>query len=603
MLKILGQYFKDILKPIGLVFGDIGTSPIYTLSFIFISIDITEHNVIGVLSLIIWTLIIISIMQYAWLTMSLSKRGEGGEIVLFEILAPLLGNDKKRKRIYSILTYIGISLLIGDGVITPSVSILSSVEGLGLVMPYIPHIVIILLAILVTVFLFSIQKRGSDKVSIAFGPIMFIWFILLGVLGVIYIFDYPSVFLALNPYYGIVFLFERGFSGIFILSSVILCTTGVEAIYADMGHLGRRPILKALSFVFIVLVIQYMGQCAFLLTVKNAKTILFNMVLNLTEFFYIPFLILSLFATVIASQAMISGVFSVVYQGIMTKIFPILKVKYTSAKVMSQIYINVVNKFLMFFVIIAIIAFNSSTALASVYGVAVTGTITISAIIIFTIFILKKLYVKAAFTVFALIVDLLFLIANSEKIPNGGYWSLIIAIIPFSLIMIFSFGQKTLHRSLQKTTLDTFAKKFKSYYENNVKLPGTALFCISTVKSVHPYIIKTMFKNNIIYEDNVLVNISKSNEPYGVDVTYQTITDGLKLFKVTAGYMEYIDLDYLLKLENIDEKVVFYGIEDIETTHKIWKIFSVIKKLTPSFVEFYKFPIEKLHGVTNRTNI
>lgn len=603
MFKIFNEYFKDILKPIGLVFGDIGTSPIYTLSFIFISMDINEHNVIGVLSPIIWTLIIISIIQYAWLTMSLSKRGEGGEIVLFEILAPLLGGDKKKKLFYSVLTYIGISLLIGDGVITPSVSILSSVEGLALVMPSIPHFVIIFLAIFVTVFLFSIQKRGSDKVSIAFGPIMLIWFILLGILGIIYIPDYPSVFLALNPYYGITFLFERGFTGIFILSSVILCTTGVEAIYADMGHLGRKPILKALGSVFVILVIQYMGQCAFLLSVKNAKTILFNMVLNLTELFYIPFLILSLFATVIASQAMISGVFSVVYQGIMTKIFPILKVKYTSAKVMSQIYIGAVNKFLMFFVIIAIISFNSSTALASVYGVAVTGTITISATIILTIFILKKLYIKAIFTGFTLIVDLLFLIANSEKVPNGGYWSLIIALIPFSLIMIFSFGQKTLHRSLQKTTLETFAKKFKQYYEENVKISGTALFCISTVKSVHPYILKTMFKNNIMYENNVLVNISKSSEPYGVDVMYQTVTDGLKLFKVTVGYMEHIDLDYLLKLESIDEKVVFYGIEDIETKHRVWKIFSVIKKLTPSFVEFYKFPTEKLHGVTNRTHI
>lgn len=603
MVSFLKRQFLEILKPIGLVFGDIGTSPIYTLSFIFLNVELTRDNIIGVLSLIIYTLVLIAITQYAWLAMSLSRRGEGGEIVLFEILSPLLNSPLKRK-FFSVLTYIGVSLLIGDGVITPSISILSSVEGINLIVerPF-SCFFLTIIASIITIILFKIQKKGSDRVSKAFGPIMMIWFLVLGTSGIVALFYNPIVLKALNPYYGMSFLFKKGFSGIFILSSVILCTTGVEAIYADMGHLGRRPILKALGFVFVVLVLQYMGQSAFLLMTMDSSNVLFKMILHQAAPLYIPFLILSLMSTVIASQAMISGVFSVVYQGISTKILPIFKVMYTSEKFKSQIYVGAANKFLMFFVLIIIFIFQSSDELCAVYGVGVTGTITITAFIMMTIFYIRHDYVKASCSTILLCIDILFVIANAYKIPKGGYWSLLIGSIPFILILIYSNGQKVLHRSLMKITEDEFLEKFKSAYESNVKIPGTALFCIRTLKFIHPYIIRTMFVNDIIYTDNILLIINKTNEPYGITVNFNTITEGLKVFQIKAGYMEHVNIGELLSSENINEKVIFYGIEDIYTRNKIWKLFSLIKRLTPTFVEFYNLPKNKLHGVTNKAEI
>jgi len=272
---------KGIIKALGLVFGDIGTSPIYTLTIVFFLLKPTESNIIGVLSLIVWTMTILVSLQYTWLAMSLSIRGEGGTIMLREALLSLL-KPGKRAAIVTILTFIGVSLLMGDGVITPAISIMSAVEGSALIPGFedISRTTIMLISMLIAIVLFSFQSRGTEKVAFAFGPIMSVWFTALAIFGIVSIYEAPVVLNAINPYYAIKFLFDNGWQGYIVLSEVILCSTGGEALFTDMGHLGAKPIRNAWGGVFIVLVINYLGQGAFLLGHPGTKNVLFEMVFH-----------------------------------------------------------------------------------------------------------------------------------------------------------------------------------------------------------------------------------------------------------------------------------------------------------------------------------
>ena len=366
-LKSLRQHpiagdLQAIIKSLGLVFGDIGTSPIYTLTVIFLLLKPTADNVMGVLSLVVWTLIILVSIEYAWLAMSLGEKGEGGTIVLRGILIRLLKTGRGAVFI-TILTFIGISLLVGDGVITPAISILSAVEGILLIpgLNETKQMTLIYIAGGIAILLFAFQKKGTEKVAGAFGPLMLLWFFVLAVSGIISIIKVPSVWKAINPYYAVTFLYQNGLAGFFVLSEVILCATGGEALYADMGHLRRKPIIRAWYFVFCALLLNYLGQGAFILSNAGySSNILFGMIFHQSFFLYIPFLILSIIATIIASQAMISGMFSVVYQGINTRLMPLFKVEYTSTELRSQIYIGFVNWFLLISVLFIMFQFRES---------------------------------------------------------------------------------------------------------------------------------------------------------------------------------------------------------------------------------------------------
>ncbi len=322
---------QGIVKSMGLVFGDIGTSPIYTLTAIFLLIPPTPENIMGILSLIIWTLTILVTIQYTFLAMHLGKKGEGGTIVLKEILLPMLKSGNQVAFV-SLLAIVGISLFIGDSVITPAISILSAVEGILLIPGFAltSQVTLMILAALIAVVLFSIQVRGTEKVAWAFGPVMVLWFLALAGAGLLALVAAPGVLLAISPLYGINYLLGNGLAGFLILSSVILCATGGEALYADMGHLGREPIVRAWYLVFIALAINYLGQGAFLMTHPGTRNVLFEMIFSEMQMLYIPFLLLSIAATIIASQAMISGIFSIVYQGITTRIMPLMRIEYTS---------------------------------------------------------------------------------------------------------------------------------------------------------------------------------------------------------------------------------------------------------------------------------
>lgn len=593
---------KGLIKSLGIVFGDIGTSPIYTITVVFLLTKPYLENVIGVLSLIIWTLVTLVTIEYAWLAMSLGQKGEGGTIVLREILTKLLKSGKSIV-VVTLTTIIGVSLLIGDGVITPAISILSAVEGLLLVpgLEGTRQETLILIAALIAIALFAFQKRGTEKVAGAFGPLMMIWFLVLALSGMASIIQAPIVLKAINPYYGLSFLWKNGIAGFFVLSEVILCATGGEALYADMGHLGAEPIRRAWIFVFLALILNYMGQGAFLTMHPQSRNVLFEMMYHQASFLYLPFLLLSVIATVIASQAMISGMFSIVYQGITTRLMPLFKVEYTSAELRSQIYIGFVNWFLLVAVLFIMTEFKESSRLAAAYGLAVTGTMTITGIMMTWIFYLRKKGLLMLLSFLVTVVDIVFLVSNMYKIPHGGYWSIIIALIPFSIIVLYRQGQKRLYRQLQPIPLDTFLEEYKQAYRESNKIKGTALFFARDPKEIPPYIANTMFINDILYEDNIIVSILRRDDPLGVNARFsEELAEGLRVFEVQTGYMEVIDLEDLLKEAGIDEKAIFYGIEEVVTTNLIWKVFSAIKRLTPAFVQFYKLPPNKLHGILTR---
>jgi KUP system potassium uptake protein len=599
------SFWGGIVKSMGLVFGDIGTSPIYTLTVIITLAKPTPEHIIGILSLIVWTLMLLVSVEYSWLAMSLGRKGEGGTIVLKEILVRMLKPGRQLGFVV-FLSYLGVCLLLGDGVITPAISILSAVEGLELIpgLEHTPQGFLIFIAAIIACVLFIFQFLGTDKVASFFGPLMVLWFLALTVSGAIAVFSYPPVLKAVSPWYAIKFLSENGLSGFFILSEVILCATGGEALYADMGHLGRKPIIRAWYFVFVALLINYLGQGAYIIQHPDAKNILFGMVKWEAPLLYIPFLILTVMATVIASQALISGVFSIVYQGITTRIMPLLKVDYTSSQLKSQIYIGSVNWALLALVIFIMIIFRKSENLAAAYGLAVTGTMTITGVMMTMIFARTTKKWKVPIALFVTLLDLAFLIANLNKLPHGGYWSLILAAVPFAVIMIWTYGQRALYRALRPLDMETFLVAYEQIYAKGKNIPGTGLFFTKEWQVVPPYVVHCIIRSNIIYERNIFISIVRTDEPFGMDTELVLNGgSGLDAFAIRAGYMEVMDIETLLKENGIQEKVIFYGIEDIDTSHLIWRIFSLIKRITPNFVQFNKLPASKLQGVVTRVEM
>ncbi len=592
-------------KAAGLVFGDIGTSPIYTLVIIFTFLKPTPENMLGILSLIFWTLVIVVTIGYWWLAMSLSSKGEGGMIVLKEILTGYISKGKSYT-IISFLGYIGMSLLMGDGAITPAITILSGVEGLTLI-PVFSHLstaALIIITIVITIALFSLQSRGTDKVTTFFGPIMVVWFTVLFLLGIYYIIQMPEILKAASPVYAIQFMSNHGFIGIIVLSEVILCATGGEALYADMGHLGAEPIRSAWIFVFFSLVINYFGQGVFALQNPDSSLYLFSMVNHISPILYIPFLILTLLAAIIASQALISAVFSLVYQGITTRIFPLMKIKYTSSQMKSQIYIGAVNWALFTAVILIILVFKESKNLGAAYGIAVMLTMTISAILMILIFYFQKNFTKFYFSVLLIAVELIFLVALVTKIPHGGYWSFIIASVPFFTTLLWLKGQARVRKAFRALSLETFKISYEQLYGAMNKIDGTALFFTRSLNEIPPYMAHCIISSNIIYEKSILISIVRTDQPFGVDSEFHDgLAVGLSGIVITAGYQEILDLAQALKKYQLREKVIFYGMEDIQTSDPLLKIYSALKKLSPNFVQFYKLPYSKIHGVVSRIQI
>ncbi|MEN6621601.1 MAG: KUP/HAK/KT family potassium transporter [Smithella sp.] len=608
MLKDSGQesFWGGVIHSMGIVFGDIGTSPIYTLTVVFALTPRTEQSVLGILSLVVWTMLLLVTVEYAWLAMSLSYKGQGGEIMLREILIKKVKSGRKLA-FTAFLAFFGVSLLLGDGAITPAITILSAVEGM-LLIPGLENLrleILIIVAITIAVGLFALQSKGTDKVARIFGPVMLCWFICLAITGSLSIITMPWILKSFSPYYAFKFLSENGMAGFFVLSEVILCSTGGEALYADMGHLGKKPILHAWYFVFAALLLNYMGQGVFAIRHPEVKSLLFGMIQHQASFLYIPFLLLTVMATIIASQAIISGIFSIVYQGITTRIMPLMKVDYTSSQIKSQIHIPVVNGILMIAVIIMILIFKKSENLAAAYGMAVTGSMTITGLMMVMIFAqIKKWKWKLPIAILVTGIAFTYFLSTLSKLPHGAYWALILASIPLSLIFIWTKGQKRLFNSLRPLDLETFLVSYEQIYAKGRNIAGTALYFCRGYQMVSPYIVHSIFRSNIIYERNVLISINRTDEPFGVKVSLkQDLSPGLEALEIQAGYREILDIESLIKECGIQEKVIFYGVEDIITRNPIWHIFNFIRRISPNFVQFSKLPPSRLQGIVTRVEM
>lgn len=594
-----------VIKSLGIVYGDIGTSPIYTFAVILVLIKPTPEVIFQLLSLIVWTIFMLVTVQYAWLATSLSKRGEGGTVVLVQLLLPYL-KSARVAAVVSALGFVGISLMIGDGVITPAISILSAVEGITLISGYedISRLTLLVIASGIAFALFSVQKYGVEKVANAFGPIMVLWFFVIGIGGGYYVLQHLEILKAVSPYYAAEFIINHPFIAFVILADVLLCATGGEALYADMGHMGRLPILKGWLFASVALILCYFGQGALLLTHSEAaRNPFFEMFHELPPALYISLLLLSVMATVIASQAMISGIFSVLYQAMTTRIFPHFKVQYTSNELKSQIYVGSINWFLFVCVIAMLFIFGESGKLAAAYGLAVAGAMSITGVLMSMIFMYQKNYLKMSFSVIAGIASIIFFASCWLKIPHGGYWSLIIASVPLFIIILYTEGQKRLYTSFIPVEKETFIEAYSKRYAQGNHIAGTALFFARRDSEIPAYIPKTMFQNGIIYENNFIVTVKISHEPHGIESNITSLADGLQLLTIRPGYIEKLEVDKILKENSINERTIFYGDEEIVSKKIIWKIFALIKDLSPNFVSFYNFPHDKLIGIARRAEL
>lgn len=496
---------------LGVVYGDIGTSPIYALRETFGGknpIPVSPDNVLGVLSLIFWTLILVVSLKYMIFVLRADNRGEGGTFALMALLYPDRHQDRRGRRILILLGILGASMLYGGAMITPAISVLSAVEGLQVAAPTLEHYVIpITVGILFA--LFAIQRHGTAKVGAIFGPLTLIWFAVLAVLGISGIIQAPQVLLAIDPRHAIRYFSDNGMSGYFALYAIFLVTTGGEALYADLGHFGRVPIRKVwFAFVLPALLLNYFGQGALLITDPAG---------SLHPFFHLapswglyPLIFLATAATCIASQAVITGAFSMTRQAMHLGLLPELTVAQTSADARGQIYMPTVNWFLMIAAIGLVLVFQSSSNLAAAYGVAVNSTMAITTVLAFRVARERGRWgmpAALAFLLGFLFIDLSFLGANLATIPDGGWLPLMIGVVLFTVMTTWRRGSSLLAGSIAEHTsnLETFIGKLKA--ENVPRVPGAAVFFTGRLEQTPPALQQLVRSTGVLHEKVVVTTV------------------------------------------------------------------------------------------------
>jgi KUP system potassium uptake protein len=541
-----------VVGAIGVVFGDIGTSPLYTLRECFTGprgLPLTEPNVYGILSVIFWAITIIVTLKYVTLIMRADNRGEGGIMALTALVSR--GLSERRARWWLVgLGIFGAAMFYGDGMITPAISVLSAVEGLDVMAPALtPYVVPLTLAILIG--LFWIQRHGTASVGGLFGPIVCVWFAVLALLGGIEIASDPAVLLALDPGYAIGFLRDNPLAAFLALGAVVLAVTGTEALYADMGHFGVTPIRRAwLFFVLPALVLNYFGQGA--LIIDQPATIKNPFYLLAPAWALLPLVLLATCATVIASQAVISGAFSLTRQAIQMGYCPRLTITHTSEGHIGQIYIPFINWTLLGAVMLLVIGFQSSSNLAAAYGIAVTMALAIDSLLIYVV--LTRLWRWNRFGALAIVVpllaiDLLFLASNALKIPRGGWFPIAIGIAVFTLLTTWKRGRAILHERLLQETMpvDLF---ISSVSENPpIRVPGTAVFLTSTEGRVPHALLHNLKHNKVLHERVVLLTLKTRDIPRVSRTDRLKIRDlGCDFHQIEAfyGFMEDQDIPALL---------------------------------------------------------
>jgi KUP system potassium uptake protein len=611
-----------LLGALGVVFGDIGTSPLYTIQECVNPVHgipaSVEANLMGLMSLIFWALMMVITIKYVVFVMRADNRGEGGSMALLALLPESVKMRAPGKVGFTaILVIIAASLLFGDGVITPAISVLSAVEGLKLISPtFEPYVVPLTVSILVGLFYF--QKNGTEKIGNAFGPIMMVWFLCLGALGIMHLFDAPRILRAVSPGYAIEFLRDNGLHSFRTLGSVVLAVTGGEALYGDMGHFGRVPIRKAWLFiVFPCLLLNYFGQAAFLIAhPESANNPFYEMVPNSLLY---PMVILATLATVIASQAMITGAFSLTSQAIRLGYFPRLTVKHTSEHGEGQIYVPFINLVLAVLCIALVVIFQASTKLAAAYGLAVTGTMTITSIVFFQVTRHKwkwnPLYSWLFLAVF-LTIDLHFLTATAFKFFDGGWIPVFIGIFFFLVMWLWRVGRSLLARHFMRSAepLDAFLDNLEK--EVPYRIPGIGVFLASDPNGVPPVVLRMVRRFHTLHANILLLTVTSETVPYFCRggkceddrVEVQTLGKGFHRVLVRYGYMEMPDIPSimekaLLKLEmnaNLKELVYVLGHETFveqdsgEMNRFQQGIFSFLSRNARNATDYFKLPPDQV---------
>ena len=506
------------LAALGVVYGDIGTSPLYAMKEVFAGnhpIPLNETNVLGSLSLFFWALVIVVSLKYVSIIMRADNRGEGGIMALIALALHDAQDNPRRLKIITIIGVLGAAMFYGDGMVTPAISVLSAVEGLEIVAPQL-HSYVIPVTLLVLFFLFFVQKRGTATVGAFFGPVMLLWFGTLAALGIYNLVANPHVLLALNPMYGLAFLEANKAMSLVAMGNVVLAVTGAEALYADMGHFGRKPITLAwYGFVLPSLVLNYFGQGALILAEPAAAENPFF--LSAPDWALIPLVALATVATVIASQAVISGAFSISRQAMQLGFMPRMEVQHTSEKEQGQIYLPAVNWGLLLAVSILVLGFKSSNNLAAAYGIAVTGDMVITSLL--ATVVVAKVWgwgwnrAILLFSMF-LVVELTFLAANILKIPDGGWFPLVAGAAVFVLMTTWKRGRELLNERLQGEAirLDAFIDALLMGLPTRV--PGTAVFMNADPNGVPHALLHNLMHNKVLHERIVLVSVQVFDVPY-----------------------------------------------------------------------------------------
>lgn len=613
------------LAALGIVYGDIGTSPLYAMRESLEGsghvVDVSPGNVLGVLSLIFWSLIIVISIKYLVFVMRADNDGEGGILALTALIAPDGRRRTSGRFALVVVGLFGTALLYGDGMITPAISVLSAVEGTEVATASLDRWVVPI-AVVILVALFALQRRGTAGIGRVFGPVMVVWFTTLSVLGVVHIVDEPGVFRALNPVYGIDFFADNGFTGFLALGSVFLVVTGGEALYADMGHFGRRPIrLGWFGLVLPALLLNYFGQGALLLGEPGAVENPFYRLVP--QAFVIPLVALATLATVIASQALISGAFSLTMQAVQLGYSPRVRVVHTSPSAIGQIYIPAVNWALMLACIGLVAGFRSSTNLAAAYGVAVTLTMIITTVLFAVVarerFGWAPLVVGALSTGF-LVVDLAFFGANIFKIPHGGWFPLAIGAVILTLLTTWRSGRQILGDRIRRAqlSLDDF---LASVYRHGapVRVPGTAVFLFSVPGMTPPALLTNHRHNGVLHEQVVVVSIVTDDVPRVLPAKRAEVTEhgrGVSSVCLHYGFMEDPDVctglteGRAVKL-GVDPELAdfFLGSESLVVTDRPgmarWRehLFAFMSRNATSAANFFGLPPERTTTVGTRVEL
>jgi KUP system potassium uptake protein len=552
-----------VVGALGVVFGDIGTSPLYTIQTVFNPHDphpvaVSTESIFGVISLIFWAVTIIVTCKYVLLVMRADNEGEGGIMALITLIRrQRTPGGRRTKMALAALGVFGASLFFGDSMITPAISVLSAVEGLKVVAPSLRHLIVPITAVII-VLLFATQRLGTSAVGRLFGPVMVVWFVVIGACGVSGIALHPEILRALSPSYAVGFLTGHFSMAFFSLAAVVLAITGAEALYADMGHFGRAPITRAwLMLVFPACILNYMGQGALILG-NPAANVASPFFLLVPHWGRLPMVLLATGATVIASQAVITGAFSVTHQAVQLGYLPRLRIAHTSARAAGQIYVPWINWVLMVSVLTLVFAFQTSTALAFAFGMAVTATITITTLLFF--YIVRHQWGKPLWLVLIgggafLAVDLLFLAANVTKITHGAWLPLLIGIAVFTVLTTWQRGRElvTKRRRRAEGSLRAFVDELHGRRPPLPRVPGTAVF-LNRNESTTPLAMRANVEHNrVLHQHVVILSIETSPVPHVAPADRLTIDelgyadDGIAHISARFGYMDQPNVPRILR--------------------------------------------------------